>query len=546
MARKSRKGQDIIPVSVTTPALFKVYDTAIYVRLSVEDNKNRGSSVETQQYIIENYIALHPDFKVYSNYIDNGTTGTNFDRPAFRQMMEDVESGKVNCIIVKDLSRLGRNTIDTGYYIEKYFPSMGVRFIAINDDYDSAYPSGDAIMLPLKNMINEAYALDIGKKIRTQAHQSMSAGDFIGARPPYGFSKDPQNCHKLIVDEESAAVVRKIFQWAYEKVGLNEIVTLLNAEGIMAPSQYAQSRGLITHENLLGNGTWQTRTVAKILSSEVYTGDMVQGKTKSVDHRQYPVDEADWIVVINTHEAIISHEMFDTVKAYREQVAKECVSRKTKPYSENLLRGRIFCADCQKNLHRQRSHDRYLFHCISNSRIAKGYCSGVCIMENELFEVIMCVIRQKAGAIIGAQLQVEKHSPKLDAHRESIRAELSQLAQKSSQKQLYMKGLYESLIKRDIDKEQYLYMRSGYEDEIVILTQQTRELEQSLKKLEEQCRELADLSNVFKQMRKNTNLTAALVDRLIEKVLVSHDKVIDITFRFRDEFELIHEVCSHA
>ena len=203
MARKSRKNIEAEPVR--TAAL----STALYIRLSVEDGKGRSNSIENQQLILNDYVLDKPEFRVFDTYIDNGLTGTNFDRPSFKSMLSDIENGKINCVIVKDLSRLGRNSIDTGYYIEHYFAQHKIRFIALNDMFDTADENNpqNGILLPLKNMVNEAYALDIGKKIKAQAHQAMLDGEYIGARAPFGYKKSPDDCHKLIIDEDAACLL---------------------------------------------------------------------------------------------------------------------------------------------------------------------------------------------------------------------------------------------------------------------------------------------------------------------------------------------------
>ena len=210
MARKSRKNIETATNETVSQSI--VYNAAGYIRLSVEDNKKRGDSVDTQKSILQNFITLNPDIKLHDFYIDNGTSGSTFTRPAFQKMLADAESGVINCIIVKDLSRLGRNAIDTGYYIEKYLPSLKCRFIAVNDDFDtnSDMKNGTDIILPLKNIINEAYALDIGRKIKSQQRQAMKSGEYVGARPPYGYLKAPDNCHKLIIDPVAAPVVQRI------------------------------------------------------------------------------------------------------------------------------------------------------------------------------------------------------------------------------------------------------------------------------------------------------------------------------------------------
>jgi len=185
MARKSRK--HIAEPIFTSVSPF--INTALYIRLSVEDNKKRGNSIETQKMVLKDYLSNKPEFRIYDTYIDNGTTGTNFNREGFQRMLSDIEAGKIDCVIVKDLSRLGRNSIDSGYYIEQYFPSHNVRFIAVTDQFDSENPDNlhGGIILPLKNMINEAYSLDIGRKIKAQARQDMKEGKFVGARAPFGY-----------------------------------------------------------------------------------------------------------------------------------------------------------------------------------------------------------------------------------------------------------------------------------------------------------------------------------------------------------------------
>ncbi|MEY8519025.1 recombinase family protein [Lachnospiraceae bacterium 29-84] len=364
---------------------MQVYKAIKYIRLSYTDDKAvESDSVANQRRLIDDYIARHPEIEVVAEKIDDGYSGVLFHRPGFQQMLSDIEAGYIDCVIVKDLSRLGRNSIDTGYYIEQYFHAHNVRFIAVTDQFDTADAGSlhGGIMLPLKNMINEAYALDIGRKIKAQARQAMKDGDYIGARAPYGYRKDPDNCHRLLIDENTAPVVRQIFEWAYEHVALNRIVRNLNEMEITAPSHYKKSTGEITSPGLIGSGKWQTRTVMKILESEVYTGDLVQGKTKIVDHQQVKAGEDNLIIAKHTHEPNISYELFTAVQEYRKQICEESRAVPKRPYTPNIFKGKVFCADCGRSLHRQRAErkkepDVYWFHCLTNSRVAKDSCKGV-------------------------------------------------------------------------------------------------------------------------------------------------------------------------
>ena len=216
---------------------------AVYVRLSVEDKHTNTISIETQQMIIAAFLENNPDISVYDTYIDNGISGQTFHRPAFQRMLTDIENGHANCVIVKDLSRLGRNSIDTGYYIEQYFRIRNIRFIAVTENYDtSAQEDGsNGILIPLRNMIHEAYAIDISRKIKAQQRQAMKEGKYVGGRTPFGYMKSPDDCHQLILDPTAAVVVQKIFQWASEGTGLNTIALRLNREGYSTPSHYKQT-----------------------------------------------------------------------------------------------------------------------------------------------------------------------------------------------------------------------------------------------------------------------------------------------------------------
>lgn len=536
MARKSRAVMDAL--AEVTEFEIPIFSTALYIRLSVEDNKKRGNSVESQISILENYIALNPELRIFDTFIDNGTTGTNFERAGFKRMMAAVEAGKVTCIIVKDLSRLGRNAIDTGYYVEKYFPLNNVRFISVNDRFDSFHDDNihGGIIMPMKHMINEAYSLDIGRKIKAQAQQNMNDGDYIGARPPYGYLKDPGNCHKLVIDPDTAPVVRQIFEWAYDKAGLNTIVNRLNEAGVMPPSHYKQQIGLITHENLIGTGHWQTFTLSKILSDEIYTGDMVQGKSKIVKHRQVPVSKDKWIVVRNTHEPIISREIFDSVQEYREQVASEIIARGKDPYTENIFKGKVFCSCCGKNLHRQRSirkrgPDVYWLHCISNSRIAKGTCEGVMINEDEVRMELMKFLRSQSVSPTGENLLTRQSNTLLNERRNEVFLQIGTIRQEIGRNQQFLKSLYENFVKDVINKIEYITMKAEYERQISDSMNKIEILETDLRAFEAQAVKQAEWTESMTHLQSGGELTAILINKLVDRIEVSHDKTVTATLK---------------
>lgn len=540
MARKSRKNQTAVPLCDTSLYIR----TALYIRLSVEDNKKRGHSIENQKLVLENFLAGRPEFVVCNTYVDNGATGTNFHRPGFQQMLSDIEAGLIDCVIVKDLSRLGRNSIDTGYYIEQYFRVHQIRFIALTDQFDTADASNlhGGIMLPLKNMINEAYALDIGRKIKAQARQAMKDGEYIGARAPYGYRKDPENCHKLLIDPEAAEVVFQIFQWAYEHVGLNDIARRLNEQGIQTPSHRKHATGEITHENLIGSGKWQTRTVAKILDSEVYTGDLVQGKTKIVDHRQVQADGDNLIIATNTHEAIISHEVFEAVKAYRRQVCEKSKAHEIDPYTPNIFKGKVFCAHCGGSLHRQRNKrkkgpDVYLFHCLTKSRIDRNGCLGVSVTEKDLLTAVVVILQQELTVALGNYSFVLEAEVKRKKERDDLKAGISAKKQEIDRNRRFVRGLYENFVQKVLTSEEYFTMKKDYEAVIATLSDEISTLENGLAVMDAQLAKYRELEQDAKVLEKDHTLTAALIDRLIERIEITHDKEIRVSFRFKSEFE---------
>ena len=547
MARKSRKG--VSAPEQPKKDYMKIWRTALYIRLSVEFNGKRGDSLETQRQIMEAYAALCPDLEIVEVYTDNGITGRTFEREAFQRMLADVDAGKINCIMVKDLSRLGRNTIDTGYYIEKYFPLHRVRFIAVNDQFDSedSENSGNHLIVPLKNMINEAYAADISKKVRAQQNQAMRDGEFVGARPPYGYRKDPDNCHRLLVNDDTAPIVRQIFQWTVDGVALNVIVKRLNEQGVMTPGYYLASIGLITSKKLMGSGKWQTWTVGKILADEVYTGDMVQGKHTNVGHKQVVTKPVDWIVVRNTHEPLVSREVFAKAQAVREQMASKYTRTMKVPYSENILRGRVFCAHCGKNLHRQRSHGRYFYRCISNDRMGEGSCTGgiIHLPEPDLFDAILTIIRQKAEVVMGEALRLKRCDNKIATQKAQVDQEIAELGRQTQKNKTIRAGLYENFVKGILTRAEYLEMQEDYSQKISGAVERVQQLQTRQSELERQMERCTSMADKLAAVDKDTTLSALLVEQLIERVTVNGPDNVSVKFSFEGGFERVMEVLGN-
>lgn len=323
------------------------YRAGLYLRLSKDDDLDGESfSISTQRSILTDYCTAN-EYEIHKIYVDDGYSGMNFARPGFQELLEDVERGVINMVITKDLSRLGRDYIMTGYYSEIYFPSKGVRYIAVSDRFDSAKKDND--IAPFKNILNEMYARDLSIKIKTAKHQQAKRGLFIGSQTPYGYTRSPDDKHHLIVDPEAAEVVRLIFSLAGSGMGNIAIATELKARGIVAPSVYKYQRGdkRFSRYPAIQKGDpcyWSHGSIDQMLNNPVYTGDLVSLKTETVNCKTkksvyLPMDQR--IITPNAHEAIVSREQFDRVKLAR--AGHVCLANKRR---ENLFRGKLFCECC--------------------------------------------------------------------------------------------------------------------------------------------------------------------------------------------------------
>lgn len=400
-------------------------------------------------------------------------------------------------------------------------------------------------------MINEAYALDIGRKIRAQQRQAMKDGKFIGARTPYGYLKAEDDCHQLIIDPVAAVVVQRMFRWASEGAGLNTIAVRLNEAGILTPSHYKKMQGKITHENLLGSGKWQTRTVGVILRSEVYTGDLVQGQTKTVDHWQVKADAEEWTVVRDTHEAIISREQFAAVQEILNQTASRAKAREVKAFTPNLFKGKVFCAHCGGSLHRQRnirkkSDDVYFYHCLSQSRISKDACPGVTIREDALLDMLADMLQDALDTELGQYTLSLAELPRQAADRAELREKITSRKQEIQRLRGIVRSLYENLVQGVLTKDEYFDYKEKYESRITDLSVEMEQLEDGLRTMDTQIEQHRALEQDAAQIKTDRGLTGALIERLIDRIEVSHDKQITVRYRFQSEFETYAEVLEQC
>lgn len=337
----------------------KKYRVALYARLSVEKVSRPGNSIESQLDIMKAFISSHSEFQEYYEYMDNGYSGTTFERPEFNRMMDDVRSGKINCICVKDLSRFGRDYLETGNYIETIFPFMGVRFISLNDNFDTEqdYNENKSLEIALKNLVNDMYAKDISRRLVVTRKNEMERGKFTGSNAPYGYKvneSDPMR--SFVVDEPSAAVVRKIFSMALEGKSIRKISIYLQNKNLSIPAQYLKT-GHLYQEDGDEKKVWHIGTLSNILKNQAYIGNLIQGKRKTRlcdNEKRHFTDEEEWIICENAHEPIISRDIFYKVRDLYEKKINESSfsSERGKNISirDNKYAGLIYCGNCGKKL----------------------------------------------------------------------------------------------------------------------------------------------------------------------------------------------------
>ena len=433
MARKSRKHPELaVPVSK---------DIVGYIRLSVL-NRDPHGSVENQRLMIEEWGQKH-QVPIMRYHIDNGFSGKRFDRPAFKGMIQDIQKGRIDCIVVKDISRLGRDYITVGYYLEIFFPSNNVRFVSINDQFDTT----DGIInkdksahiqsrtrMPLINLFNEQVSIETKMKVEDVLDMKAQHGEFIGPRAPFGYQKSSENPSQLVPDPVAAVVVRKIFEMAASGTGVTGIVRYLNERGLPTPIQYARAQGLAGNFDD-GNGNWNSRSVKYILTNRTYTGMLVQGKEKRA--------------VEATHEPLVDPRVFDAI-----QKAFQARAYNVVPYgqpADNILKGKVSCGCCGGKM--QRKHgtghaDWHFFTCITKNRLGADKCSGMYAREEDIFNAIYRQLKD----------YVNEHYITNSAYKQTIQeftSQISDLTQRKTTAWINAMEHYEQYVQGEISKEEF-------------------------------------------------------------------------------------------
>lgn len=512
----------------------KDYHAALYIRLSKEDeNEGPSGSVTNQQSLLHAFVREHR-LDVYDTYIDDGWSGTSFDRPGFQRMLRDIEAGKVNMVITKDLSRLGRDYIMTGHYMERYFPEKRVRYISLLDGVDTGVESSANDITPFRAIMNDMYAKDISKKIKSVKHDKQRKGEFIGGKPMYGYRMHPSEKNRIVIDEDAAPVVRRIFAMALAGTSCRQIAVRLNEEGVLSPAAYA---GLTLSCHGPYSGQWSSERITAMLKNETYIGNMVQGRTARISYKTKKClrrQPQQWVVVEHTHEPLIDPETFRKVQL----MVNSRRNTRSRTY-DFLLKGLIFCHECGyplavMNRRNAAGEDRLFFVCRTYQRFTKaGVCSCHSIKEQTVTEAVIertrnvCEtylnperLRPIAAAAVAASGRVDGREEELSALHARIDSMTAHLDR------MYMDRLNGLLA--DVDFER-LYRR--IKAERTALEEKLRELEAQKKNpvpIEDRARELVQ------QFLHCAFTSRELLVSLIERIELTESKEIIIRFRFRE------------
>ncbi len=556
MARPKRKVNPLQSAPAPAAPARRVYKAGGYARLSVEDSGKPGAdTIATQEELLREFIHSQPDMCLCGLYCDNGRTGTNFERPAFERLMEDVRTGKIDCIVVKDLSRFGRNYKETGNYLERIFPFLDVRFVAINDHFDTltAERSSDGYIIPLKNIINDVYSRDISRKSSSALAIKQQRGEFIGSWAAYGYRKCAEDPHRIEPDGETAPVVRDIFRWRLEGMSILQIARQLNEKGIPSPSRYHYLKGDVKSERYAGS-KWHQQIIKIILANEVYLGHMVQGRKRSdfpegQKQKRHPKDE--WVIVRDTHKPIIDEETFNAVqklaaerkRAYHERLG--CYDNLgTTP---NILRGLIFCADCKRPLVRYKNtyygtkKPYYTFICPSHSD-ALDSCPKKYIRETELKDVLWDTLKKQLELAADLEKRVRKYSHSQAAidKAQTLEREATAARQTLERAQMLYDSLYQNYVDRLMTELEYVEMKRQYRADVEQAKARLKEIEQRRQSASRQAGKNPWLME-FGRFKGATELTDELAHTLIERVEVDANNNISVSLRYQDEYQaLLH------
>lgn len=527
------------------------YNAAIYLRLSRDDedidgNKSESNSISSQRDMIRSFIRKQDNMEIYDIYVDDGFSGANFDRPEFKRMMKDIEAGHVDCVIVKDLSRLGRDYIEAGRLIQKTFPAFSVRFIALTDHFDSltADYNETSLVVPVKNFVNDSYSRDISGKVRSHQKIKREKGDFIGAFAVFGYKKSEDNRNQLVPDDYAADIVKKIFAWKIEGYSNLAIAKRLDEMGILSPMEYKKLRGEKFQTSFVteAKARWSSVAIKRILTNETYIGTLVQGKEEKVNYKvkksvRKPEDE--WIRVPGAHEAIISNEDFEIVQdLLKVDTRAVCGEKKAHIYA-----GLLFCGDCMepmtRRINRYKGKETVSFICSTQN--SGGSCTRHAISEEDLNFLVLTGLRQQVALFLDKSKVLEKIE-QMEIHFEEVAAFDKEIQKLHSEQDKYLNlraALYEDLKKGIITEEDFKNFREIYEKRYRELQKSISSQEETIKKLFRSGITAGINLERMKNVMQITALDRTTLISFVKRILVYEDKRVYLELRYKELFSKI-------
>ena len=534
----------------------KLFYAAMYLRLSRDDIsgdggkpasvKNESESIANQRELIKAYIREQPDIELYDIYVDDGFSGSNFDRPEFKRMMCDIEAGRVNCVIVKDLSRFGRDYIESGRYIQKTFPALGVRFIALTDHFDSftADTGESAIVLPVKNFINDSYCRDISTKVKSGLDVKRKNGEYISPFAVYGYRKDVENRNRLVVDEYAAGIVRKIFAWKIGGMAAAAIAEQLNGLGILSPKEYKKSLGLKYSSGFSGAGRslWGGTSVKRILTDEIYLGHLMQGKTQKVNYKvkksvEKPKEE--WVRVENTHEPLVSEDDFQIVQNLLK------LDSRMGPGMEKagMFAGLLFCGDCREQMvrrvNRYKGKEKVYYICSTKNR-GEG-CSRHSIEEEVLKGLVEKTVKKYANTFLEEKALFDKAKEREEGF-EAISAydkEICRLKEEQDRYYSLCSGLYEDLRAGVVTKEEFERLHSSFKGKAAQLEEAQKKQETLIKEMFKKGVLSAGRLKAFQDCVELKEIDRHTLGSLVKRIYVYEGRRIEIEYYFMDQYRVM-------
>lgn len=513
----------------------KIYNVALYLRLSREDEGTMQSeSINNQRDYLTKYV-LHKNWNLVDVYIDDGYTGTNFNRPDFKRMISDIESKRINLVITKDLSRLGRDYIETGYYIEKYFPERNVRYIALNDSIDTFSNSSNNDMSPFKSVINDLYAKDISKKVRTAFRTKVERGEFIGAHAPYGYKKDPNNKSVFIIDEETEPIVKRIFDMYVSGNGYIGIAKTLNREEIKSPAQHKKEICPNYNHSRAKYGLWTGETIRNILANQVYIGNMVQHKTEKINYKTKKFKNIDsdlQVIVENTHKPIIEIDTFNLV---RQILEAKPIYRQEKNDKSHLLSGILYCGLCgHKMTFNKNSKGTSYVICSKYKRFSGCQRNG--INEKKLDDEIISRLKVMAKRVLNKSKIIDSVEIKSDKSQiDTLTRQKDTINKRLLEIQKVLKGLYEDKIKGVLSQEDFINFMNEFNKEKEQLSLKLIVLEKDEQK-NEKMQESSNITEIINGILDFDIIPKKMLIQLIERIEIRENGKIDIKFKFKNPY----------